>query len=189
MTQRARILDVSGEQSVLGADQLARLEAELEIATEGAPIEPPPSSLRDAVLGLTSMGTRFDGFVARVAELFDLSLDEARSLCRGIDEHASWGPGPGPGIRMRRVKGGARTDGSKCMLVALDPPHVFPEHAHEGEETQLYLAGIAADAEGHEWLPGDVERRRDGERHVITALGDEVCVTAVRFSGAIRFVP
>ena len=117
----------------------------------------PSEGLRARVLASIDPASRFEGFVARMTRLFDLSEPRAREILAV----AATVPGPGwvgtplPGLHLHHFTGGPRVASADCGLVHLAPGTAFPTHRHLGREWNLVLAGSADESSGVLWLPGD----------------------------------
>jgi putative transcriptional regulator len=149
------------------------------------PVEPDPA-LRRRILASLDPTTRFEGFVARVAGLFDLPEARAREVLAAGDavQEQSWVDAFVPGVRLFHLQGGERVAGADCGLVHLAPGVRFPAHRHLGREWTLSLAGSAREDGGEVWLPGDLVVREPGSAHSFLALGDEPYLfAAVLFEG------
>jgi hypothetical protein len=78
------------------AAELGHLPASASGLAAAAPGLAPSPAVRDRLLA--SVDTRFERFVARMSELFDVAADRARELFRLIDRKDAWEPGPDPGL-------------------------------------------------------------------------------------------
>jgi len=105
----------------------------------------PSEGLRARVLASIEPASRFEGFVARMVRLFDLSELRAREVLAV----AATVPGPGwvgtplPGLHLHHFDGGPRVASADCGLVHLASGTAFPTHRHLGREWNLVLAGSA----------------------------------------------
>jgi len=157
---------------------------------EATPVDPSPS-LRLRVLASTTPATRFAGFTARFARIFDLSEERAAEVLRETDEERLGGWQAMPDLRMHflHFQGGERLAGIECGLVRVEPGTRFPTHRHPGEEWVFVLAGSAREEEtGDVWLPGDLVIREAGSRHAYHTLDDGPYVFAVVLRDGIEFV-
>lgn len=156
----------------------------LEEIGDVRPVEP-GDALRRRVLAAIDPRTRFEGFVSRFAELFDLS--EARSreiLAEAHDPSAgSWEGAPLPGLRLLHFQGGERMTEADCGLVHIERGVRFPNHRHLGEEWTLVLAGSAEEDTGAVWLPGDLIYRDASCVHAYRVQDDEPLLIAVAHRG------
>jgi quercetin dioxygenase-like cupin family protein len=151
------------------------------------PIEP-GAELRRRVLAAVDPRTRFEGFVARFARLFDLGEERAREILTDARtvEASGWVDAPVAGVRFYHFRGGERVVAADCGLVQLAPGTVFPRHRHLGEEWTLALSGIGEEDTGELWLPGDLTVREAGSVHGYRAAGDEPYLFAVVLHGGIE---
>jgi quercetin dioxygenase-like cupin family protein len=172
------------------------LQADL-ILSEDIASEPerPSDALRAAVLRSLAAPEALAGFARRVAEMFDLSEERAAELL-GVaqrPDHAAWIAAPleitgtPDGTRLVHFAGGPRVSAADCGLVSVEPGVRFAEHAHEGDEWSLVLAGAAEEeGTGATWLPGDLVHRAAGSRHAFRVTSRERFVFAVVLEGPIR---
>ena len=153
-------------------------------------IEPvqPSAALRERVLASVDPATRFEGFVLRVARLFDLAEDGARRVLAsaGAADTEGWVASEIDGVRLYHFEGGPTVAAADCGLVHLAPGTAFPRHRHLGDEWNLVLSGSAEEDSGEVWLPGDLAIREAGSVHGFRALGDEPFVFAVILNGGIE---
>jgi quercetin dioxygenase-like cupin family protein len=160
-----------------------------ELASELAGLAQPlaaPRPLRARILA--SVAGHFEGFVERVAALFDLSSDEAREQIARIPAAEAWTGTPLPGLRLIHLRGGPRVAAADCGFVRLEPGTTFPHHFHEGDEWALVLRGRADDSTGAVSLPGDLVHFGVGSSHSFRAAGPVPLLFAVVQQG-LRFGP
>jgi len=180
---------------VLAPDEVARVEAALAadpaLAAEVAsyhdglpalvvPVAPPPDIF--ARLQASIGAGPLDRFAARLASLFDVTLDRARELLGLTERPASWErPIPGFGLELVHFGGGPAWAAADCGFVRLAPGTPFPLHTHAGEEVSLILAGALQDRQsGQHYGPGDEIVRERGTTHDVISVGPEACVYAAR---------
>jgi quercetin dioxygenase-like cupin family protein len=178
----------------MSAREAKALQADLLLNAEIAPVQP-SDALRDAVLRSLAAPAALAGFTRRMAEMFDLAEARAAELL-GIAqrrEDRAWLPAPlqitlePDGTRLVHFAGGARVAHADCGLVSVEPGVRFAEHAHEGDEWSLVLAGAAEEeGSGATWLPGDLVHRAAGSRHAFRVTSDIPFVFAVVLEGPIR---
>jgi quercetin dioxygenase-like cupin family protein len=154
----------------------------------GEDVLAPSEALRRRVLASIQPATRLDGFVLRVAELFDLTGARAKEILGAADAApgGGWVAAPLPGVQFFHLTGGARREGMDCGLVRLDPGTPFPRHRHKGVEWNLVLSGSAEEDTGQLWLPGDLMLREADSVHAFRALADEPLLFAVVLEGGIE---
>ena len=150
----------------------------------------PSPALRERVLASVNPESRFEGFVERVAQLFDLPEERAREILRTADEIASptWVGIPIPGVHLMHLQGGAQRIGHDCGLVHVAAGASFPKHRHLGLEWNLVLSGAAEEDSGDLWLPGDLVLRDPETCHGYRVLPDESILMAVVLEGGIEVV-
>ena len=126
-------------------------------------------------------GGRFEVFAARMARMFDVTLDRARELLGLIERPASWIPQVVPGISFVDFEGGPAAAAADCGFVRLAPGAVFPPHTHIGEEMTTILAGRVHDPVNDRTIgPGEDYLRAAGTSHHLVCIGDEDCIYASR---------
>lgn len=169
-----------GEAPHAAQEELAGLRvltAWIGLAT--APLRP-SDDLRRRVLASAARETRFEGFVGRMARLFDLSEARARGVLACIDhEAAGWVTPPFPGARLLHFQPGPAAAGAHCGLVELAPGADFPLHEHPGAEWTLSLQGRGLEDGGRIFEPGDLVCRTRGSSHSLRSIGSEPYVFAV----------
>ena len=141
----------------------------------------PSDELRDAVLASVNAETRFEGFVDRLASLFDLGEEPVRELLAKIDDTSNniWESTIIPGVRILRFSGGPRLADATCGIVHVKPGRIFPAHRHQDEELSLVLQGRAREDTGLIFQPGDINRRSAGSEHTFQTFGHEPLIFAV----------
>ena len=165
------------------------------IAALGESAEPvaPPRAVRARLLAsldgesgasASASASRFERFVAQVAELFAVTADGARAVLAKIDDAAAWRPLM-PGIDCLRVSGSSSPAQPQCAFVRVAPGTTFPWHHHLGEERSLVLHGGAHMADGRDLRPGDMLVVDETVEHDFIVEGDDACIFAVRSNGMI----
>lgn len=160
----------------LAAELDALVAATVELA-DAAPGVAPSPAVRARLL--TSVESRFDRFVARMTELFDVAADRARELLAMIDRRDAWEPGPTPGSWLIHFQAGPRLAGADTGFVRLAPGERFAWHRHTGDEQNLVLAGVADDSLAGRLEPGAEAFAPAGTEHDFVNIGDEDFVFAV----------
>ncbi|HVK88914.1 MAG TPA: cupin domain-containing protein [Kofleriaceae bacterium] len=162
------------------AAELAELQAAGDVLV--SPVEPPPEI--HARLLASVGGGRFEKLSARMASLFDVTVDRARELLGLIERTASWEV-PMPGLGLVHFEGGPAYAAADCGFVKLTPGTAFPHHAHLGEEVSLVLAGTLQDHTGRTYGPGDEVVSAEGSEHDVKCVGEEDCIYAARAMNGI----
>lgn len=172
------------ERAVAADAALAAELAALEAAGAAliTPVAPPPAVLARLVASVG--GGRFETWSARMASLFDVTVDRARELLGLIERPASW-EAPQPGLALVHFDGGPACAAADCGFVRLAPGAAFPHHAHLGEEVSLVLAGALRDHTGRTYGPGDEIVSAEGSEHDVISIGDEDCIYAARATNGI----
>jgi putative transcriptional regulator len=131
---------------------------------------------------MASIGAgRFEAFSARMARLYDVTIDRARELLGLIERPASWVQQIVPGLSFVDFEGGPATSGGDCGFVRLVPGAVFPPHTHLGEEATIILQGQIHDpVHGVTVSAGEDYVRAQGTTHHIVCVGTEDCIYATR---------
>lgn len=130
-------------------------------------------------------GGRFEAFAARLARLFDVTVDRARELLGLIERPASWVPQI-PGIALVHFDGGPAAAASDCGFIRLTPGAVFPPHTHLGEESVTILSGRIHDVTNDRVVgAGEDYVQPEGTHHHLVCVGDEDCIFASRAMNGI----
>jgi len=151
------------------------------------PAVAPSPSVRARLLASTE--PRFERFVRRFTELFDVAADRARELLGLVDQPAAWEAGPEPGCWLIHFPGGPTLAGADTGFVKLAPGARFAWHRHAGREHSLVLQGRADDTLHGRVGPGDEGVAEPGSAHDFVNLGDEDFVFAVWVWGVDFTVP
>ncbi|ETW96251.1 cupin domain-containing protein [Candidatus Entotheonella palauensis] len=173
------------------AAALTALEQMLSQVAGAATPMAPSADARARLLGAVEPATRFDGFVDRLAALFDLKPERIRALLHLVDVWPSspWKASRIPGMQLLHFDGGPRVASADCGLVCIEPGHVVPRHQHQGNEWVLILQGRAYEEEtGQIAAPGDLRLKATHSVHTVRVIGDIPVVFAVVLHGGITFV-
>jgi hypothetical protein len=168
---------------VLG-DQVPLEGAEtLGLAVDALPLPPMLRGRLEASLDATH---RFDDLENVVADLADVSIDQARALLLAVDAPSTvWDPGPAPGIDLLHFEGGPRVQDAVTGFVRHAPGTTFPEHDHVGPEQVLVLQGAFEDSDGAVYRSGDVAARGSSSSHSYRAVGPLPLVTMAVVQGGV----
>ena len=186
---------------ILAPEEIAVVEAAVakdpELAAELASYSDATSALITPVAPsaevkarlMASIGdSKFDSFSARMAKMFDVSVDRAREFLGLAERSASWEPQPVPGIHLVHFDGGPAYAAADCGFVRLADGAMFPPHTHLGEEVSLILSGqleaIAADGSKQILSAGDELVQPEGSGHHLVAIHGE-CIFAARAMNGI----
>ena len=145
----------------------------------------PTQQLRHRVLASLEPATRFESYVDRLANFFDMGIDRVRELLAAIDSVADqpWEDSGIAGTRFLHFDGGQRVASAHCGLVHIEPGNGIPKHQHFGDEWTLVLQGRLQEDSGQTWASGDIVYRAPGSAHTICAVGDEPCIFAAVLYG------
>lgn len=152
----------------------------------GAAIEPvtPPPHIKERLLASVGAG-RFEPFSARLAKLFDVTVERARELTGLIERPASWVLQI-PGISLVHFDGGPAAAAADCGFVRMAPGVLFPPHTHLGEEVVTILSGQIRDVPNDRLIgPGDDYVQLEGTTHYLICVGEEDCIYASRAMNGI----
>lgn len=162
----------------LAAELADYQQATGELGAALAPVAPAPDVMTRLLASIG--GGRFEAFSARMAKLFDVTLDRARELLGLIERPASWIVQI-PGIALVHFDGGPSTAGADCGFIRMSPGAIFPPHGHLGEESVTILTGRVHDVTNNVMYgPGDECVQVPGTQHYLMCVGDEDCIYASR---------
>ncbi|MEO8706478.1 MAG: cupin domain-containing protein [Kofleriaceae bacterium] len=173
------------ERALAADPALARELASYRDATSDlvAPIAPSPEVKLRLLASIG--GSRYDQYSAKMAKLFDVTVDRAREFLGLIERKASWEL-PMPGIGLVHFDGGPAFATADCGFIRLQPGTTFPPHTHVGEEVSVVLTGQIRTDDGRVLGPGDELVQSDRSTHHITCIGDEECIFATRATEGIE---
>lgn len=157
----------------------------------GSAIQPvaPPPEVKQRLMASVG-GGRYEAFAARMARMFDVTVDRGRELLGLIERKASWIAQPVPGLSFVDFEGGPATAAADCGFVRLAPGAVFPPHTHLGEELTTILSGRVHDPVNDRTIgPGEDYIRPEGTTHYLVCVGDEDCIYATRAHNGISLGP
>jgi quercetin dioxygenase-like cupin family protein len=162
----------------------------LDVLAENVTPMEPSAGLRARVLASVRAETRYEGFAARTARLFDLSVEAVRELFAKIAGVASepWYDG-GTGTRLMNFTAGPALADAHCGLVHIAPGGAFAYHRHVGEELGVLLQGTLEDSHGSVWHPGDVLSAAAGTEHSLHNRGSEPVIFVAGVYGGIEVDP
>jgi quercetin dioxygenase-like cupin family protein len=169
------------------AAELASYDAAAARLIEGvAPVAPPPA-IRDRLLASIG-GGRFERFVQRMTEIYDVAVDRARELLGLIEDPKTYEEAfPGfAGVNLIHFAGGQAAAGADCGFILMPPGGEFPWHRHDGEELVLVLQGEMIDVDGTVYRPGEEDHKPPASEHSFTAGTAEPLIFAARVWG-VRF--
>jgi len=162
----------------LAAELAAYLQTTGELGSAFEPVAPAPEVKQRLMASVG--GGRFEGFAARLAKLYDVTVDRARELLGLIERSASWRPQI-PGISLIDFDGGPAAAAADCGFFRMSPGAMFPPHKHLGEEVTIILAGQIRDPVNDRTIgPGDEYVQLEGSRHYLQCVGPEDCIYAAR---------
>jgi putative transcriptional regulator len=173
---------LTGEEAVRVEAHLAtcadcrKAAAEADTVAEG--LTGAPASVLAALDQKLEGAGRFEHLLDRVAELYDLSLDDARKVVSAVDKASSWATELAQGVWLCPVTAGPKVQGAFTVLVKVEPGAVFPTHTHGGRERVLILEGGYRDISGVEFWRGELDERDVGTSHSFTGLEGLGCLCA-----------
>jgi hypothetical protein len=149
----------------------------------GSPVVPDPEVKARL---MTSIGeSRFEKFSARLAKLYDVTVDRARELLGLMERKASWEHAM-PGLGLVHFDGGPAYAAADCGFIRLAPGTSFPHHTHMGEEVSLILAGEIQDKQtGVIYRAGDEVVKPLDSEHDVISIGTEDAIYAARAMNGI----
>jgi quercetin dioxygenase-like cupin family protein len=130
----------------------------------------PEAAVRGRLMASIDAGGRFERFVPAVAEMADVSEEQARAWLDQV-----WGERPhwemaAPGARAWWVEGGPKARGALRGFVHVGAGGTFPHHKHLGEEDVLVLQGGARLSSGERLRAGDRIKTPAGDEHSFVAV-------------------
>jgi len=168
---------------------LRRAELEDACAELALTITPVPTSpgLRPRLLAALDHLERFTPMAPRLAELADISTNEARLALHIFERPEEMPPAPVPGLRLAPLPTGPRRRAAEATLACFAPGAGFPHHRHLGEERILIFQGALRTDDGRVARAGEELRSPAGSAHAIAlVLGDEPCLCAILNEGGIE---
>ena len=164
------------------AAELASYQASADLLV--VPMTPAPD-VKTRLIASVGAG-RFEKFSARMASLYDVTIEKAREFLALIERPASWNQEAG-GISLVHFNGGAAYAAADCGFIRLEPGAVFPPHKHLGEEASVVIQGQIRDvASGRLLQPGDELLQAEGTEHHLICEGTEPCIFAARAMNGIE---
>lgn len=147
------------------------------------PVAPDPSVKARLMASIGE--SRFEKFSARLAKLYDVTVDRARELLGLIERKASW-ENAMPGLGLVHFDGGPAFAAADCGFIRLAPGTSFPHHTHMGEEVSLILAGEIQDKQtGVIYRAGDEVVKPLDSEHDVVCVGNEDAIYAARAMNGI----
>lgn len=155
-------------------------EAAMLAVAEAPPLAPSPEVKARLDRSLASFTERLAEYLEPLAKMADLARDAMADILRGMDDAATWLPGPGPGLTVAHVPNGPATANAISGFVRIPAGGSFPTHTHQGKEVVLVVQGSYEDSDGRVYKTGDVSVREPGTTHSLTALpGPDLIYLAV----------
>lgn len=166
------------------AARAAWQEASRALEASFAAETPRPAPARISLLAAAAGTSRFGDLTPLVAEMLDIPAVLAATYLRGIDEPASWEPGPVPAIELFHLDGGPEVAGAITGFVRVAAGEAFPHHEHLGDEYILVVQGALRDSDGTITRAGEITAMEGGTDHEVHAHGPLDCIyLAVVFEG------
>ena len=187
-TEEALVVERAVASDAALAAELASYRQTVDAIDTAIRVSPPPEVERRLIASIG--GGRFEAFSARMARMFDVTVDRARELLGLIDRPASWIAQPVPGLHFVDFEGGPTTAAADCGFVRLAPGATFPPHTHLGQEATMILSGRVHDPTNDQTIgPGEDYVRTEGTTHYVVCIGDEDCIYATRAENGISLGP
>jgi anti-sigma factor ChrR (cupin superfamily) len=162
----------------LAAELAAYQQTTGELGSVIQPVAPAPE-VKERLMASVG-GGRFAAFAARLAKLYDVTVERAHELLGLMDRTASWRPQI-PGISLIDFDGGPAAAAADCGFFKLTPGALFPPHKHLGEERVIILAGQIRDVVNDRvCTAGDEYVQLEGTSHYLQCVGSEECIYAAR---------
>lgn len=170
--------------------EISAIEIALQAVAQSEPAISPTLMLRQRIVDAIRHENRFNGFLERFADMFDLDKQISESLLVKIDqpqlEH--WEVSTFPGIKVMKFSGGSSLVGATCGIVQVAPGKLFPAHRHNGEEQIFVLQGHAIEDSGREFSAGDRIVLAQGSQHSFRVSKGEIFIFAVILSKENRWL-
>ena len=173
---------MSDQEDIEGIEALRRFL--LARGLEAETVMPRADSRRRLLAAATNEG-RFERFVGTVANMADVSDEQARLWLDGV-----WGNLPNWEMASRHarawwVEGGPRSQNAIRGFVHLGAGKEFPHHKHLGNEHVLILQGGARLSTGERLRAGDAVVAQPGVEHSFVAVpgGPDLLLFTVVFEG------
>lgn len=171
------------EAHLASCDACTRHRTELEAACAALalalPPAPPRPMLRNRLFASLEHLERFAPMAPRLAELLDISPQEARRSLHALERPEQLPPVL-PGMKASRLPTGPRRRAAEAILANLAPGTGLPRHKHRGEEYVLVFQGAFITDDGRTVRAGEELRSPPGSAHAIARiLGDEPCLCAI----------
>jgi anti-sigma factor ChrR (cupin superfamily) len=178
-SEEARLVERAVANSAeLAAELAAYQQTTGELGSAIEPVVPSPEVKQR--LMASAGGGRFAAFAARLAKLYDVTVERAHELLALMDRSASWRPQI-PGISLIDFDGGPAAAAADCGFFKLSPGALFPPHKHLGEERTIILAGQIRDVVNDRiCAAGDEYVQLEGTSHYLQCVGPEECIYAAR---------
>src|SRR5262245_12839159 len=124
-------------------EDVAMFVRELDVVMASAlePMDPSVGLLGRLQATVTEPAHRYAPFIDRVADLFDLSSDDAATQCAKLADPKAWRFAGLPGVHNIAVRGGPKVAGAETVFARFAPGTRFPKHCHGGFERVLVLEG------------------------------------------------
>jgi hypothetical protein len=169
--------ELKGVLAERGQPEGATAHVEAAVLAAVAPVQP-EKTVMGKLMDRVRAEDRITWFAPQLAQLYDLSLDDALKVIAQIHDVDAWEAGPAPGVKLMPVKCGPKVGEALAALVWLDPKAEFPEHPHLGLEQVLVIEGGYLDSSGVEFWRGELHVSQGGTHHSFGAVGGIPCICA-----------
>lgn len=151
----------------------------------------PPDSLRKRVMSSIQHETRFNGFVQRLCDFFDLKQEIIEKHLSNLDNVLTepWQINAFPGAHLLHFDGGPSiAKNADCGLVFVELNQIVPAHRHSGEEWSFIIQGQMQEIKGSLYCAGDIIHRPVGSVHSIKSVGREPLIFAAILVNGLEFI-
>lgn len=161
--------------------QLQDIQESLTPISQSVTPRPPSANVRQSLLDSIQSKTRFQGFLDRFSQLFDIETHYSQKLLDKLNNFtdSGWEKTAFPGVLILKFTGGSRVSAATCGIVYVESGKLFPAHQHQDKEEFLVLQGCAKDDKNQFIYTGDQFVFAKNSRHSFQAVSKEAFIFAV----------